>query len=362
MSKFVSLSSAAKLVHTIGATNTVIIEGQPGVGKSATLDGFPTDQYVHAYIECNGLQVGDLAIPYVCKDKDVFETKWALDSRFRISEALDCGKPIAVMVDELGKASKAVINTLTRLLHERILCGTPLPEGSVVFATTNLRTDGVGDMIPAHVYNRCVTVQTYGPRVAEWQGWAMGKGINPILIAWANENPQAFDTYAHPLTGTDAKDNLFNFNPTRPGQDKQFCSPRSLANASPILDNREALGAELTYAALAGTVGGPAAMSLTTFIEFADALPKFSDVVGNPDMCRLPSGVAAYVSAALMAARIDEKNCAAVLQYVKRWESDEAKSMFCSLAGRKPGAINFLRTQRDYVDITARTMSLVVNG
>lgn len=358
--KFVSLKQASKALSVIGATNTVLFEGQPGIGKSSLLKQFSTDQFIHAYIDCGNLDLGDLGFPVVCRD--VMETRYAPNARFRISEAFSCGKPIVVMLDELGKASKPVLNMLLPIILERRLGDIVLPHDSVVFATTNLSTDGVGDNIPAHAYNRMTTIKIFGPSMQDWQEWAFDNDIDPVLIAWAQENPEAFDTYAHPLTGVDPKDNHLNFNPTKAGQNKFFCSPRSLAHASPIIAQRAELGSEIMEAALAGTVGGAAAASLRTFIDFADQLPPFSAILADPEKTKLPSGVGYFVCAVMLAARVDGSNYQPVMQYVKRFDADEAKAMFCQLAMRKPNAISFLIKSREYAEMSAKVMAQVHVG
>lgn len=355
--KFVSLKQAKTALKVLGATNTILFEGQPGIGKSSMLKEFNPDQYILAYIDCANLDLGDLAMPVVCRD--VMETRYAPNARFRISESLASGKPIALMLDELGKASKPVLNMLLPIILERRLGDVVLNPESVVFATTNLSTDGVGDNIPAHAYNRMTTMRLYGPTMQDWQEWAFENNIDPVLIAWANETPEAFDTYAFPRTGVAPKDNHYNFNPMKGTQGKFYCSPRSLAHASTVVGQREALGSEVMLAALEGTVGGAAAASIHTFINFADQLPRFSEIIAKPSECRLPSGVANYISAVMLAARIDSENCYAVMSYVERFTSDEAKAMFCQLAMKKPGAVTFLVKSRQYGEMSSRVMKLV---
>lgn len=355
--KFVTLKQAKTALKVLGTTNTLLFEGQPGIGKSSMLKEFDTDRYILAYIDCANLDLGDLAMPVVCRD--VMETRYAPNARFRISESLATGKPVVLMLDELGKASKPVLNMLLPVILERRLGDVVLHPESVVFGTTNLATDGVGDNIPAHAYNRMTTVRLIGPTMQDWQEWAFENNIDPILIAWANDNPEAFDTYADPRTGVAPKDNHLNFNPTKGIQGKFFCSPRSLAHASSIIANRAELGGELLMATLEGTVGGAAAASIHTFINFADQLPRFSEIMADPAKCRLPSGVGTYISAVMLAARIEADNCSTVMAYVERFTSDEAKAMFCQLAMKKPGAVAFLVKSRAYAELSSRVMKLV---
>ena len=61
----VNLNQAASLIRNIGTTNTVLLEGQPGVGKSAVLKMLATElpDYMPCYIDCANLDLGDLGMP-----------------------------------------------------------------------------------------------------------------------------------------------------------------------------------------------------------------------------------------------------------------------------------------------------------
>jgi len=65
---------------------------------------------------------------------------------------LQTGKPVVIMLDEFTKAPQPVQNMLHPLLEARNprLGNIPLPQGSIVFLTGNMASDGVGDNIKAH--------------------------------------------------------------------------------------------------------------------------------------------------------------------------------------------------------------------
>lgn len=251
----VTLNQAATLIRTIGGTNTILLQGQPGVGKSAILGMLAREMpdYLPCYVDVANLDLGDLGMPVI--DRETMTTSYAPNTRFGIGKGQN--KPVLLMLDELGKASRPVLNMLLPVILEHRLGDVALPTGSIVFGTTNLATDGVGDNIPAHAFNRMTVMDLGNPAVDDWLGWAVNNDVAPEVMAFARDYPQVFERYDL----IDAKENNpYIFNPLT-GNTKAFCSPRSLEKASNIVKQRDVLG-ESMLAALCGTVGEAAARDL----------------------------------------------------------------------------------------------------
>lgn len=318
----VNLNQAANLIATCGHNVTFMLKGQPGIGKSSILTTLAAQMpdYHVAYIDVTNLDLGDVAMPVI--DRDLLVTNYAPNARFGL--ARNQHKPVLLMLDELTKATKPVLNMLLPIILERRLGDRALPEGSIVFATGNLETDGVGDNLPGHAHNRMTVLDVGNPSVDEWLQWAMSNDIAPEVLAFVKQYPQVFERYDQ-ISG----DNFFIFNPLK-GNTKSFTSPRSLAKSSHLIKSRAVLGDAL-LPALCGTIGEPAARDLMAFTLLADQVPSFDAIVRNPDSCRLPDGVGAYFLVAFMlAGRVKQDTLDAVMQYVNRWESFEAKALFVS--------------------------------
>jgi len=327
-----SLSQAATLIRNVGTTNTILLRGQPGVGKSSLLGtlGREMPDYQVCYIDCANLDLGDLAMPVI--DRENMTTSYAPNVRFGVGK--NQTRPVILMLDELGKASRPVMNMLLPTILEHRVGDVPLPTGSIVFATTNLDTDGVGDNIPAHAYNRMTVTVLGNPTADQWLEWASDNSIAPEIMAFAKQYPQVFDCY----TDLDAKaKNPYIFNPMT-GNVKAYCSPRSLEKASNIIKMRNVLG-DATLPALAGTVGESAARDMDALINLADQLPLFENIVKDPFKAKVPSSAGAlFILAFMLAGRVDAKTIDAVMDYSDRManESFEAHALFItSLASNK---------------------------
>lgn len=330
----VNFTQCVNLIQTVGHNVTFLLRGQPGVGKSSILSaiaaGLP--DYHVAYVDVTNLDLGDIGMPVV--DRDRMVTHYAPNARFGIAPGQT--KPVLLMLDELTKATKPVLNMLLPVILERRLGDVALPPGSIVFATGNLDTDGVGDNLPGHAHNRMTVLDYANPTADEWLLWAASNGIAPEVMAFAKRYPQVFDRY----DTADNNGNPYIYNPMR-GQTKAFCSPRSLAKASALINARAVLGGAL-LPALIGTIGESAARDMEALIHLADAVPSFEAVIKAPGSVTLPQGVGAYfLMAFMLVGRVTENSVDAVMTYVDRFESFEAKALFLSTLATNTTKVRF---------------------
>lgn len=344
-----SLAQFKTAIATAGDQVTIIGEGEPGIGKSAVMGSlgkmFPNHE--HAYIDCTLLDLGDFALPYT----EVVEatgismkvTKFAPNARFKFQS----GKPVIVMLDEIGKAMKSVKNVLLTLMLEHRIGDMVLPKGSIVFGTTNLATDGVGDMLEAHARNRVCFVKVRKPHAGfnadgtldadSWGAWALDNDIAPEIIAGVRQYPQFLESYTDPAQ----KENPYIFNPLRAGS-AAFVTPRSLEKASHIAKKRHILGNEMTLTLLAGTIGESAARDLEAFFTVADKLASWDVIIRDPENTPLPADTIAKCLQIFGAiSRVDKDSFDQWMMYLmrmdKEWQALFARSVVksatkCSIA------------------------------
>jgi len=347
----ITLDNATNIIRTIGHTNTVLLTGQPGVGKSAILHTLARSMpdYFPCYIDCANLDLGDLGMPVI--DREEMVTRYAPNIRFGIGAGQN--RPVLLMVDELGKALRPVLNMLLPVLNERRLGDVMLPRGSIVFGTTNLATDGVGDNIPAHAYNRMTVVDVANPTSDEWLMWAAANDIAPEVMLFARDYPQIFQRYDELAPKAT---NAYIFNPLS-GNIKAFCSPRSLERASNIIKQRDILTTLNVplLPALVGTIGEAAARDLEANLALADALPSFDAIKTQPSKVKLPGGVAAYfLMAYSLASKIKPDNLDAVMTYLARWTSFEASALFMTTVCGNSTKLAFAAKNREFIQAAAK--------
>ena len=322
----ISLNQFANAIATSGTDVTIIGCGEPGIGKSATLKllekRFP--DYEVAYIDCTLLDLGDFALPYTVDAGEIRVTEFAPNARFK----LHSGKPVIIMLDELGKAIKSVKNVLLTLINEHRVGDKKLPDGSIVFATTNLSSDGVGDTLEAHMINRGTVVDIRKPHAGfnadgtidddSWGKWALANDIDPTVIAWVRQYPHALGSYTDPAQ----RDNAYIYMPGK--LQKAFVTPRSLEKASHIAKQRSELGDELTISLLSGTIGESAARDMQAFFTVADKLPTWDAIINDPKGAKLPDDVVARCLTVFSAiTRIKESSVVdKFLDYLGRMEKE----------------------------------------
>lgn len=337
----VSLSEFAKGIGVVGQSVTIIGQGEPGIGKSATLkllqQTYP--EYEIAYIDCTLLDLGDFALPYTTEESSMRVTRFAPNARFK----MHMGRPVIVMLDEIGKAMKAVKNVLLTLMLEHRIGDNHLPAGSIVFGTTNLLSDGVGDMLEAHARNRVALVTVGKPDADQWIDWAIGNDIAPEVIAWVKQFPHALASY----TDASQKDNPYIFNPTRAGMGA-VVTPRSLEKASHIAKRRGELGDALTISLLTGTIGESASRDMQAFFTVVDKLPTWDAILNSPTTAKLPDDTVARCILVFSAiTRVEKESLAKWMQYLQRMDK-EWQALFCTSVMKSPSKQAFCVMNKEF--------------
>jgi hypothetical protein len=281
------LDQITNLIKAIGRTRTVLIQGHMGTGKSASrhmlADALPN--HTVCYFDMTTKDVGDFSLPNLAvMDKEGYVT-------FVPNEELGVhlGKPVILMIDEYGKGTHAMKNALLRVMLEREVGTTKLHPDSIVYATTNLGAEGVGDILPPHARNRLVVVTARKPSNVEWIEWGINNGIDHSLLGWCRDNPQLFADFTEIK---DPDENPCIFHP-RAANRPAFVTPRSLETASDLLKTREFLDDQTVVAGLIGAIGDRAAMDLMAFVKLADQLPSLQSIKDDPHNATVPSSAAA---------------------------------------------------------------------
>lgn len=340
--EFLSHKQVVDLIKAVGATRTVIVMGENGIGKTALHTALCQDSKFDNHIkikpiDSTQLSDGSLTMPDLDRERGV--STELPNERLGVSKfnrkGVDGSRPVLGMFDEIAKVPQFVKNMLAPVLYERRIGNYLMPEGSVWFAATNLSFEGLGDSLQAHLRNRLIVVKMRKATTTEWlNNYAIPNGLNPVMLACVEEYPMIGDSFIDYMKGGKyegkdlEKDNPHIFNP-KVVQDA-YASWRSIHAACDILDVMDQFDSDTLRRALEGTVGKSFASVLDSFIRFGQQLPPINSILSAPDTAPIPSNkIAQQVQVFQFITRTEDRDQAqAFTKYVMRLQP-EMQSLFC---------------------------------
>ena len=310
----ITLADAVDLLVASGDEITYLFSGEMGIGKSSILKTLKKkfgDAYHYCYVDMTIKDVGDFLIPKVMTVDGVEVCRFVPNEEFGVH----FDKPVIVMFDEIGKAMKAVLNASLRPMLERALGGYLFPKGSIIFATTNLSSEGIGDVVPPHARTRVCQAKIRKPRAMEWvEDYAIANGINAIVIGTVLEHPQMFQSFEEI---EDPASNVYINDPRCPRN--AVVTHRTMEKASIVLDKTAHLPDDVRLHALCGLIGEPAALDMMTIAKLDEDLPTWDQIVKSPEDTRVPtSAVANCMLVSKACQRVERESFGAWMTYVQR--------------------------------------------
>lgn len=322
MYKSLSLQQTADLIAAIGDKQTVLASGEMGIGKSSILKMLKAmpkfKDHLFCYVDITTKDVGDFMVPKIRTIDGVEVCSFIPNEEFGLHFK---GKKVVMMLDELGKAKGGVMNACLLLMQERSLGMYDLD--GIVFATTNLGIEGIGDNVPPHARNRVTQVRVRKPNAQELMEYAINNNWNPIVVATINEFPEmlaSFEDYEKP------EQNMYINDP----RDVRMAvvTPRSLDKSGYIIDQTMALGDDIMCHALKGTIGEKAMHNILTMVKLDTQLTNWDDLIKSPTTATVPtSAAAACMLVAKAVQRIEKVSIDAWMDFLPRI-SKEAQGLF----------------------------------
>lgn len=211
-------------------------------------------------------------------------------------------------LEEFDKANPEVKKAAAPLLLYGGVGGWFLKPGTARILLTNHADDGRQGSTKEFdfVINRKLLLNAT-QTVRSWMDWADRNGVHPVFKAFAEAHTAV--VFASDL----------------PEKQGPFCTPRSfcmLASlaAQGLIDNDgKLIEAEAFSETAAGTIGGPAARDLTTFLKFKDDVPDWAEIVRRPGSAKVPDNAGAQLMVAHIAAfNVDDKSIESAVTYVRR--------------------------------------------
>ena len=340
-------------IPAVGEDITVVVQSEPGCGKTSLLamiatdngdkwrkagDDYPDDKYDYIYVDCPVKDMADIGMTIPNHDTKTLE--YYVASLFK----MDNGKPKYVLLDEVMKAPKLMQVIYTRMMLERTVGDTPLPEAdglkSVVFATSNNASDKVGDGMLAHAGNRVCIVPMAKPTVPEWLTWASDNGVSRITRTFVKMFPRCLASYKD----GDQDDNPYIFHPNKSAL--SFCSPRSLYKADKIITRRNKYSPNSSMVGLAGTIGMSAAKDMQALISLDTKLLDVRDeILKSPTTVSVPEDIAAQLMIMFQAVDVLETQdeLSSFMEFVDRIKSSEIQAVFFTMMMRTKRTLRLAR-------------------
>ena len=333
----VSINELRKMIPLVGSELTIVIQSEPGCGKTSLLKMIEEDhgdKYDYIYVDCPVKDMSDIGMTIPNHSSKTLE--YYVAELFK----LDSHKPKMILLDELMKAPKLLQIIFTRLMLEKMAGDRSLPAGSVIMATSNNASDGVGDSMLAHAANRVCLVRMAKPTPDEWLQWATANGVSRIVRAFVSMFPRVMASYTE---GDHQKDNPYIFKPSM--STLSFCSPRSLAKCDAIVKHRDVLGENATMVALAGTIGASAAGDMAAFLSLEKSLMDVKDIIKKPKDVPMPTDISAQLM--IMFQAVDtlatQDELTSFMEFVERIQSSEVQAVFFTMMMRSPKAVRLAR-------------------
>ena len=337
-----TLDQTINIIKKGGHKRTVLAQGDMGTGKSSMLHELDKALPNHRafYFDCTTKDLGDIMIPKMQELDGQDFVRFATNEEL----GLHFNGPVIIMIDELGKANPMVQNALLRLMLERKVGSYELHPDSIVFATTNLGAENVGDMLKPHARNRITTVTVKKPGHMDWIEWGINNGIDHTLLGWVKDNPQIFQSFED-LQNPD--DNPYIYHPR--SQRAAFVTPRSLESASDWLKLLAGEDDQSITAALMGTIGDRAAMDLMAFVRLAHDLPTMQSIKDSPETAKVPQSASAVCMVVYRTLAAIEKDWVSPwMTYLSRLDM-EAQGLFANgVRAPKYGKQGMIMTNKDF--------------
>ena len=250
---------------------------------------------------------------------------------------LNAVKPLVVLFDDLGQASKMVQGAIMQICLEKQIGMHKISDQVRFMIATNGRKDsaGVGQII-SPLINRFTFLDIEADSMS-WIKWALKNNVPVELIAFVKAHPEMINTF-------------------KPGVDvESFASPRSIAMLGKWID------AGITnYSAWRGCVGETFGLPFKAFYDMFKALMGWPEsIIKNPmtaplpdenwfrdavkkaqlkpeDINRLGLPCLAYSLSCALANRANDVTFDPIMKYASRLPEEYGMSLYIDATSRKP--------------------------
>lgn len=306
-----------------------MIHGAPGIGKS---------DIIHQIAATNNLKVIDIRLSS-CDPTDLNGLAWfkkdaagnadkasyiPFDTFPTEGDALPVdasGNQMngwIIFLDELPSAPHSVQAPAFKLILDRMVGQRKLHTNAFLVAAGNTEDDGaIVNAIPTPLQSRMINFMVTPNRV-EWVKWALQNGLDYRISSFLDFKPDLF----------------YKFDPNH--DDLTFACPRTWMFASKLMSGQTITKSDV--ALLAGCISEGVARELVSFIQVFEKIPKFKDIMLNPDTAPCPVNDASTMFAVcgMLGSNADSTNLGSVIQYVERMPMEFQVIALRNILGRTP--------------------------
>ena len=300
------------LETAIRAKRPAMVWSNPGLGKSKIMQQTAARLGRRFFdLRLTGRDAVDvLGLPYTEKGL----TRWARPAMLPTEK----DGPCVLFLDEINRASQMMLNAGLQMVLDHRIGEHELPADCVVTAAGNPESDpGVVRMSSA-MKLRFVHLDLE-PDNDDWSSWAVGAGIEPVVIAFLRFRPEF----------------LHRFDPKA----RVSPNPRSWEFISQIV--AENPDPRIEHALFTGAIGEATAVEFSGFRRLFRELPQIDAILLEPHKTKVPTEPSVlYAISAALARRASEQNIGRVLTYLERMPVEYNVLAVKMAVGRQNGHIS----------------------
>ena len=257
------IKTAINIIPQLPARQAIMIRGPHGIGKS---------QIFAQISEKLGLQMVDRRLSQMTEG-DLLGLPELTDGTTRFCPPdwfIDCCKnPRVLLLDEFNRGTPEVLNTAMQITLDFELNGHKLHPETRVYAAVNASAEySVNELDPAQA-DRFWTIDLE-PTVEDWLNWAVGAGVDSVIIDFIRQHPGHLDHKGQMEPG--------KVYPSRRSWDRL---DRSLKAARMAPSEVAGNAPDGFYPICLGFIGIEGALTLRDFVKNYDSVISAEDLLNN---------------------------------------------------------------------------------
>lgn len=341
------------MVRAYLAKSNLLMLGQPGIGKTCTIEAFAEKmrervadfKIWHFY----GPTMSPMDIQASMPD-NVTNTLKVYSNACLPNAYTHPDEKGVVFVGEMLNTDPTTLKLLQKYVNGEDMNGClKKPAGVMVIADSNRLEDkaGVVQQFRA-LLNRFLTMDVYTNEESNIE-FSAKHNWHPLVQAFFRENPHLIDNYAK-VFSSEARKDAKNETMAEEGKKGIWACMRGWNRISELEYAAEELASPVTAEEITGSVGSGPGMQFLTFKKVVGRLATIEEVLANPDKVKVPEKIdELYALCMIVSLRCKIEDLKAVYTFAQRVQMDMQAFMLKTMMGRKNFGLINTETYRDWV-------------